>query len=225
MFDWIYHGFGALCGQNPAHTWAPGGIPLPCCQRCAGLYAGACLAALLHLSLRLKLTGRFLEAHGLFLALMLPFGLHWLPQAPALRAASGLLFGFAVVTFLWLPLAQRRSRRTGILPVTVSWRSGRYQPGVESRLQPGRGHAGCLSYDVTRTPVYVLALVFALILLPLAGEFGGRLAACALSGIVFAGALALAVLAFANVVLAGESAIRCCRGAPSRRCSERAPAR
>jgi uncharacterized membrane protein len=107
MLDVLSHLFAAVCGQNPGHTSAPGGIWLPCCQRCTGLYVGAGVAALLHLWLRPKLTGRFLQIHGAFLLAMAPFGLHWVAQGPALRTASGVLFGFAVVTFLWLPLSSR----------------------------------------------------------------------------------------------------------------------
>lgn len=107
MLDLLSHLFAAVCGQNPGHTWAPGGLLLPCCQRCTGLYVGAGVAALLHLWLRPKLRGRFLQIHGAFLLAMAPFGLHWIPQGPALRTASDVLFGFAVVTFLWLPLTSR----------------------------------------------------------------------------------------------------------------------
>jgi len=99
--DWI---FTAVCGQNPTHTWAPGGEILPCCQRCTGLYAGVFFAAALHLLLRPRLTGRFLEIHGLFLLLMVPFGYHWLPQGPILRTVTGLLFGAGLVTFLMVSL-------------------------------------------------------------------------------------------------------------------------
>lgn len=72
--------------------------------RCLGLYVGAGIAAWLHWRLRPKLSSRFLEAHGLFLLLMAACALHWLPQNPVLRTISGVLFGFGVVTFLWLPL-------------------------------------------------------------------------------------------------------------------------
>src|SRR5512136_137064 len=106
MVGALSHLFSAVCGQDPGHTFAPGGLLLPCCQRCIGLYAGAALSALLHLRLRPKLTGRFLELHGGFLLLMLPFGYHWIPQGPFLRAATGVLFGCALVTFLRLPLSQ-----------------------------------------------------------------------------------------------------------------------
>jgi len=100
--------FAGVCGQNLAHTWSPGGLPLPCCQRCTGLYVGALVAAVLHLWLKPRLTGRFLWIHGLFLLQMIPFGFHWLPQGPLLRTVTGALFGFGLATFFWLlPTARR----------------------------------------------------------------------------------------------------------------------
>ena len=107
MLEMLSHLFGAVCGQNPGHTWAPGGILLPYCQRCTGLYVGACVAMWLHLWLRPKLSGRFLEIHGAFFLVVAPFAFHWVPQGPVLRTLTGVLFGFAVVTFLWLPLRGR----------------------------------------------------------------------------------------------------------------------
>jgi len=84
---------------------------LPCCQRCTGLYAGAGVAALLHLWLRPKLSSRFLELHGAFLLAMVPFGFHWVAQGPALRTLVGALFGFGVVAFLRLPLRRGAGER------------------------------------------------------------------------------------------------------------------
>jgi uncharacterized membrane protein len=107
MIEALSHLFAAVCGQNLDHTWAPAGLLLPCCQRCTGLYVGAGMAALLHLWLRPKLSARFLEIHGAFLLFMAPYGFHWVAQGPALRTITGVLFGFAVVTFLRLPLASR----------------------------------------------------------------------------------------------------------------------
>jgi uncharacterized membrane protein len=103
----LNHTFSWVCGQNPDHTWIPGGLPLPCCQRCTGLYVGAAVAVLLHLALKPLPTARFLQIHGLFLLLMVPFGFHWLPQGELLRAGTGVLFGFGVVTFLSLKLSAR----------------------------------------------------------------------------------------------------------------------
>jgi uncharacterized membrane protein len=113
MLEFLGHCFSVLCGQSPEHTWAPGGLLLPCCQRCLGLYVGAGIAAGLHWRLRPKLSGRFLETHGMFLLLMVPCGLHWLPQNPVLRTISGVLFGFGVVSFLMVPL---RARAPGASP-------------------------------------------------------------------------------------------------------------
>lgn len=106
MQDLLQTLFGCVCGQNPMHTWTPGGQALPSCQRCTGVYAGAFIAALLHLGKRPALTRRFLEVHGLMLLLMLPFGFHWVDQGPVLRGISGVLFGAGVFTFLWLPVRQ-----------------------------------------------------------------------------------------------------------------------
>jgi uncharacterized membrane protein len=94
--------FGLVCGQEPAHTWAPGGMLLPFCQRCAGFYGGAAVALVLHLALRIRPTARFLQVHGGFLLLMIPLGYHWVPQDALVRTMSGVLFGAGVVSFLWL---------------------------------------------------------------------------------------------------------------------------
>jgi uncharacterized membrane protein len=113
MLDILTHLFAAVCGQAPAHTWAPGGIFLPCCQRCTGLYAGAAVAAFLHWRFRPILSARFLEVHGVFLLLMAPFGFHWVAQGPVLRTVTGMLFGFGVVTFLWLAVGDRSPVNSG----------------------------------------------------------------------------------------------------------------
>lgn len=102
MREFLDSVFSVVCGQNPDHTWAPGGILLPCCQRCVGLYVGAVVAVVLQGWLRPRLTPRFLWLHGAFLIVMAPLGFHWVPQGPVLRAISGILFGFGVVAFLIL---------------------------------------------------------------------------------------------------------------------------
>jgi uncharacterized membrane protein len=94
--------FAVVCGREPTHMWAPGGTLLPFCQRCTGLYAGAAVALLLHLWLRIRASDRFLQAHGGFLLLMIPFGYHWLPQDAWIRGLSGVLCGAGLVSFLWL---------------------------------------------------------------------------------------------------------------------------
>jgi len=100
--DWLGAPFELLCGRDPSHMWSPGGMPLPFCQRCTGFYAGAAVALVLHLALRIRPGNRFLAVHGAFLLLMIPFGYHWVPQNALVRALSGVLFGAGVVSFLWL---------------------------------------------------------------------------------------------------------------------------
>ena len=104
MLDWLHELFASVCGQNLAHNWAPGGQLLPCCQRCTGVYVGTCAAALAHLATPPAPTRFWRWLHGIFLLFMIPAGCHWLPQGPALRAASGIIFGFGLVAFFWLPL-------------------------------------------------------------------------------------------------------------------------
>ena len=102
MIEGLRTVFSLVCGQYADHVWVPGQCPLPCCQRCTGLYAGAFLAVLCQFVFRPRPTYAFRLWHGLFLLLMVPFGFHWLSQGPVLRCETGILFGFGVVAFLWL---------------------------------------------------------------------------------------------------------------------------
>lgn len=110
MLELLQCVFAGVCGQNPEHTWAPGGVLLPCCQRCLGLYAGASAAAWLHLVVRPRLTARFLQVHGMFMLLMLPLGFHWVAHGALVRTEAGILFGFGLVTFLRVTLATQTPR-------------------------------------------------------------------------------------------------------------------
>ena len=107
MLELLRHVFDWLCGQNPAHTWSPGGEMLPLCQRCTGVYVGAFVAALLHLAARPAPTTRWLWLNGAFLLFIMPSGFYWIPQNPELRCASGILFGFGLVVFLSLTLPRK----------------------------------------------------------------------------------------------------------------------
>ena len=113
MIDWLTSAFSLVCGRHPEHVWAPGGLALPCCQRCAGLYVGAFCAVLIHLLLRPRASSRFLWVHALFLLQMAPFGFHWVPQGPILRTSSGTLFAFGLVACLWLLPGARGSPSGG----------------------------------------------------------------------------------------------------------------
>lgn len=185
MLDFLNHFFSAVCGQNPDHTWAPGGILLPCCQRCIGLYVGAAVATLLHWWLKPRLTARFLEAHGAFLLVTAPFGFHWVAQGPVLRTVTGVLFGFAVATFLRAPLGQRTEPRSGAGKVPSD------APGRPAALR-----------------AYTAGLAAAVLLLPVIAARGGEFAAAILSGTAFCGALAVGVLALADTGVALAAAIR-----------------
>lgn len=101
MRELVWQAFSLVCGQNPEHTWTFGQAPLPFCQRCTGLYAGACLCLGLHWILRPRYGGRFIAWHCLFLLLAAPFGFHLIQDGPLLRALTGVLCGFGIGTFLW----------------------------------------------------------------------------------------------------------------------------
>ncbi|MGD1085803.1 MAG: DUF2085 domain-containing protein [Verrucomicrobiota bacterium] len=100
MYKLLLPIFSAVCGENPGHIWSPGGQPLPCCQRCAGLYVAALVATALHLWLRPRMSRGFLRLHALFLLQLGLFLFPWVPSSPLLRSVSGSLFGFGVVAFL-----------------------------------------------------------------------------------------------------------------------------
>ena len=177
----LAHLFAWVCGQNAEHTWAPGEVLLPCCQRCTGLYVGAGVAALLHRWLRPRLSGRFLEMHGAFLVLMVPFGFHWLSQGPALRAAMGVLFGFGLVTFLWLVPGARAGSSDAARPAAAA------------------------------TLAYFAGVAFTAALVPALGTWGGGTAAVCLGGLIFAGLMVLGVLAVTNVGFGLTTAARWAR--------------
>jgi uncharacterized membrane protein len=180
MLPVLHHLFAAVCGQDPGHTWAPGGLLLPLCQRCTGLYVGAGIAALLHLWLRPKLSGRFLEVHGAFLLFMAPFGFHWLPQGPCLRAVTGVVFGFGILTFLWLPISAS-------VMASTHWAATRPVDPMRASLS------------------YAFMVVLTLVAVPSLGACGGTISAYLLSLLAGWGTVALAgiVLADAGLGLAG----------------------
>lgn len=97
--------FDHLCGQ--AHAWAPGGVALPFCTRCTGLYVGGLLAVLSCAWLRPAPGPRLLWLHGLLLLQIVPFGYHWLPQGAAASTLTGQLFACGLVYYLaLLPLGR-----------------------------------------------------------------------------------------------------------------------
>ena len=171
MPEQFHQWFSWICGQGLAHTWSPGGELLPCCQRCTGGDVGAFVAALLQLAGPPPVTSFWLRLHGLFLLFMVPAGFHWFPQGPELRAASGILFGFGLIAFLWLPL------QINILPE------------AERKNSP------------TQFLIFFTVLIAALVFTPLLGVSENPFAATALSLLTAAGALVLALLVLANLFL------------------------
>ena len=169
--------FSAVCGQHLDHTWAPGGFFLPLCQRCTGLYSGAGIAVLALLWLKPKPTAHFLSVHAGFLLLMVPFGFHWLPQGPVLRSLTGVLFGFAVATFLWLPLKQSKAQ------APLSSKDDWYK-------------------RFKHTCVYGLVLCVTLLTVPWIGSCGGKVSFTVLTLQGLWGAVALCTLILANACLA-----------------------
>ena len=97
--------FSYVCGQQ--HNWAPGGVELPFCQRCTGLYVGAVPALLLILSFKPKPSNRMLWLHGICLLLMIPFGYHLVAQTGEERTLTGQLFALGLIYYLTLLPADR----------------------------------------------------------------------------------------------------------------------
>lgn len=210
--------FSHLCGQNPAHTWMPGGVPLPFCQRCTGLYAGALLAAAAHLLLRPRRSNRWLGMHGFFLLFMVPFGFHWLPQESLLRTLTGLLYGCAVTTFLWIGTSGRARRRAELAGrlVGAPAESRRLSGGAHADAPPRRRAAApicrraglrgvgaaCASparREMVKMAVYGLAIGLAVVALPMLGSRGAVVGWWLLTCLGVLGALALAGFSAARV--------------------------
>jgi uncharacterized membrane protein len=163
--DFLTHLFSWLCGQNPSHVWSPGGVALPCCQRCTGLYAGAIAAVGLHLWTRPQVNRGFLMLHGLFLLQLVPCGLYWIAQGPILRSISGVLAGFGIVAFL-----------------------------INKSSSRGDETLNNLSLLTSTATKYYCGLLFTIFAVPLVAT-QNQTAGIALSFVVLAGALSLAGLA------------------------------
>ena len=210
MTELLRHVFGWVCGQDPAHTWSPGGELLPLCQRCTGVYAGAFVAALLHLAWRPAPTPRWLWLNGAFLLGMLPFGFYWIPQNAELRCASGILFGFGLIAFLCLTLPEKSfgSSRGNEAQTDIGGRQLR--PNASTRHQsvsitgnksePPSAFAS-LQRDkhVGSYAAFASSLIVALALTPLLAEFGNAIAAVVLTVACTGGALVLVALLLANL--------------------------
>ena len=192
MPELLRHVFGWVCGQNPAHTWSPGGELLPLCQRCTGVYIGAFAAALLHLAWRPAPAPRWLWLNGAFLLFIMPSGFYWIPQNPELRCASGILFGFGLVAFLWLTLPAKFTIHDLRFTRPPAIHGSRVNRKSQILNEPEPPHAGCYKY-------FAAGLLATLALTPVLAENGNAAAAKILIAACVAGALALAALLLANL--------------------------
>lgn len=119
--DWILtlaHWFGsAVCGQLPEHTYSLGGVPLPLCARCTGMYVGA-LSGLVFYSCRNPRSASLPRSwHAVFLPLSFSLWAadgvnsllasfagfpHLYPPENALRLASGALMGITLASLIFV---------------------------------------------------------------------------------------------------------------------------
>jgi hypothetical protein len=105
--------FSNICGQH--NSWILGGVTLPFCQRCTGLYVGAFCAFLFIVFFRPR-PGAFLYwLHGIFMLVMFPFGFHLVQHGGLVRTFTGALFAFGLVYYLAL----------NPLSVRIGWKDGR----------------------------------------------------------------------------------------------------
>lgn len=89
-----------ICGQE--HCWELGGVVLPFCQRCTGLYVGACCAMALVSIFRPRPSAWLYWLHGSFMLVMVPFGFHFVEHGGLARTFTGALFGYGLVYYLAL---------------------------------------------------------------------------------------------------------------------------
>ena len=99
---WLYQFFSAACHQTPGRCYSFDGHPTALCVRCLWLYLGLGLGHAVFCECRLgERAGRrlLLASAGLLLADVAFESLRLHPDLPFVRAATGLLFGFACSWF------------------------------------------------------------------------------------------------------------------------------
>jgi uncharacterized membrane protein len=109
--------FRALCHREPARTLVLWGTPMLVCSRCAGLYLGAALGALVFLPPRWLPHGRALVL-GALAAMVVAVAaqdLGHLPPSHPLRLATGLALGWTASAFMFASIV-RRSAGLGPAP-------------------------------------------------------------------------------------------------------------
>jgi uncharacterized membrane protein len=103
----VYAAGARICHQRPDRCFRIGGVPMPVCARCTGLYAGAAVAAPLALLVASGLSSR--HARRIAAVAALPTLLTWSIEmagfahpSNTVRAIAGLPLGFAAA---WLVIA------------------------------------------------------------------------------------------------------------------------
>jgi len=109
-----YHVGSLICHQLPERSWHIGGVQVPVCARCLGLYAGAAFGALLGLAWwrrtgagRSRAEERLRRVRWLLIGAGLPTGLLWLiehlgnaPVDNVVRFAGAMPLGGAVAAIV-----------------------------------------------------------------------------------------------------------------------------
>ncbi|MBZ5525333.1 MAG: DUF2085 domain-containing protein [Acidobacteriia bacterium] len=164
--------FSFVCGQ--VNVWNVGGVDLPFCERCTGLYVGGFYALLLMIVFRPAPGVKLLAVHVLLLLQMAPFGFHLVPHGAIVRTITGESFAFGLAYCLSMGLLDLVHRGQALQP------------------QPERA----------RLWRYALAAFIGMPLLLLAIRFGGVATARVLAALGLAGLGAYAALTVANLVMA-----------------------
>lgn len=109
----LFHGF---CHQHPERTLECGGVLMLVCSRCAGIYGGVALGAVLPALSFMRHRGRWwvLVAAVLMGADVAAQHFGWMPVWHPSRLGTGLLLGLVVSTFVFAVLrAEVGGRREG----------------------------------------------------------------------------------------------------------------
>ena len=104
--------FALICHQQPERSWQLAGETMALCQRCTGVHLGALLATLMLFIARCPVSPRWIAVHFILALQAAVFGLHLLPETPAIRTLSGQLFSIGIVYLLTAGL--RASRQWGM---------------------------------------------------------------------------------------------------------------
>ena len=106
LYDLVFTVMGCFCHQLPERSWFVWGVQLPLCVRCTALTVGAAVATLVLIARGPLPPWRWtvvLLAPMSAELLLQSFGV--LESVNALRAATGLLFGYACLPAVLQPLA------------------------------------------------------------------------------------------------------------------------